>query len=204
MSTYPHRIRLRQPWLQEPLSDSPRRIRWRRRFGYPGRIDAHERVWLTLLGVTERVEVSLNGEELGEGVGDFEFEVTARLTPRNEMVLEGPAGLTFAEVALEVRATAYLRNLRFQLQDEDLLATGEIVGHADGPLDLYLILDRSPSAYASVLATPEGNAFRLSAPLGAPGAERPQIAKIELVQGAVTWYTSAVPLTEAGAEGSGR
>ena len=70
---YPHRIRLRGPWDCEPLArlapgasdgalpppgrmtlpcrwaeggltDFAGRVRFRRRFGYPGRIDAHERV----------------------------------------------------------------------------------------------------------------------------------------------------------------
>src|SRR5262245_97069 len=67
---YPHRIRLRGPWECQPLAPDgppPRRVtlpcrwadgglgdfrgpvRFRRRFGYPGRLDAHERVWLTFV-----------------------------------------------------------------------------------------------------------------------------------------------------------
>src|SRR5262249_4666249 len=113
MNSYPHRIRLRGPWECEPLAragpgalpppgrvsvpctwaegglpDFAGRARFRRRFGYPGRIDPHERVWLTFAGVSDRAEVALNGTALGrhEGPGPFEFEVTALLLPRNELV----------------------------------------------------------------------------------------------------------------------
>src|SRR6266581_1383182 len=104
---YPHRIRLRGPWEYEalapaagdqplplpapgrmtmpcawgdgPLAGFAGRVRFRRRFGYPGRLDAHERVWLTFAGASDRAAVSLNGTPLGrhEGPGGFEFEVPA-------------------------------------------------------------------------------------------------------------------------------
>ena len=78
MTRYPHRIRLRGPWECEPLErgrparppprrmtlpcrwadgglkDFSGRVRFRRRFGYPGQIDAYERVWLTVAGVSDR------------------------------------------------------------------------------------------------------------------------------------------------------
>src|SRR5580704_13969401 len=107
---YPHRIRLRGPWDCEPLAWSPAaeglvlprslrmtipcrwadgglagfsgRVRFRRRFGYPGQIDPHERVWLTCAGVADSAEVSLNGTLLGRPVGDpgsFEYEITPLL-----------------------------------------------------------------------------------------------------------------------------
>src|SRR4051794_14657703 len=148
---YPHRIRLRGPWDYEPLAWSPPegrplppagrmnvpcrwadcgladfsgRVRFRRRFGYPGRIDAHERVWLTFAGAGVRAEVALNGAPLGrhEGDGPFEFEVTELLRPRNELVVEveGPADAAglWGEVALEVRCTAYLRGVRLWAEPE--------------------------------------------------------------------------------------
>ena len=104
---YPHRIRLRGPWECEPQERRPPtaeplpppfrvtppcrwadaglhgftgRVRFRRRFGYPGRIDAHERVWLTFAGANARAEVMLNGVALGqhEDRESFEFEVYQR------------------------------------------------------------------------------------------------------------------------------
>src|SRR5262245_36216308 len=61
---YPHRIRLRGPWEHEPLPDTTG-TRHRRRFGYPGQIDATERVWITCEGVTGRATVTLNKHLLG-------------------------------------------------------------------------------------------------------------------------------------------
>src|SRR5713101_9402312 len=86
---YPHRIRLRHPWEYEPV---PRDVipeggaRFRRRFGYPGRIDDYERVWLTFSGVKEAVEVWLNGRLLERWERPaFEMEITALLGQRNHL-----------------------------------------------------------------------------------------------------------------------
>src|SRR5947209_4237290 len=97
---YPHRIRLRGPWKSEPLSQGVRRTR---RFGYPGRIDADERVWLTFSGVGGRVTVSLNGQALGshDGAAPFEYEVTSLLRVRNELVMEVEGAEASADVAME-------------------------------------------------------------------------------------------------------
>jgi beta-galactosidase/beta-glucuronidase len=135
---YPHRIRLRGPWECEPLArlgaddraeppparrmtmpcrwgeaglaDFAGRVRFRRRFGYPGRIDSHERVWLTFAGIEAVAEVRLNDHFLGrrEGKdGPFEFEVTPLLQARNELIVDVEAasdrGGLWGEVALEVR-----------------------------------------------------------------------------------------------------
>jgi hypothetical protein len=201
---YPHRIRLRDPWQHEASADAPGHARSRRRFGYPGRIDPHERVWLTVAGVAGPAEVSLNGVALGRAEGDAEFEVTGLLRPRNEVMLEGPGdsgGVPFAEVALEVRATAFLRRLAVECSGEEVVATGEVAGHADGALDLYLVLGRSPAAYATVTAAETGKPFRLSGKAENPEDESPRVAKIELVQGAVTWFTVEVNLREEAAQG---
>src|SRR5438105_4141404 len=134
---YPHRIRLRGPWDYEPLArtgksneplppggrmtmpgrwgeggltDFAGRVRLRRRFGWPGRLDAHERVWLTFAGAQASADVWLNGRSLGrhEGPGPFEFDVTGLLQLRNELAVdvETPgSGGPWGEVALEVRCT---------------------------------------------------------------------------------------------------
>src|SRR5260370_8527653 len=97
----PHRIRLRGPWQSEPVAGGVRRVR---RFGYPGRIDADERVWLTFAGVAGRVEVSLNGHVLGshDGGAPFEHEVTSLLGPRNEGGMRGEGGgESWGEVSLK-------------------------------------------------------------------------------------------------------
>src|SRR5262249_39782088 len=117
--------------------------------------------------------------------GPFEFEVTELLTARNELVVDlemtNPnAGLW---VELEVRCTAYLRNLRF---DPGHILAGELIGAADRPLDLYVLVNGKNVAYSTLEAAPEGRAFQFS--LG----EIPKIrhVKVELVNGAVAWYTA--------------
>ncbi len=243
---YPHRIRLRGPWECEPLARADGgplpppcrltlpcrwgtalphfagRVRFRRRFGYPGRLDAHERVWLTFGGIETRAEVALNGVALGrhEGEGPFEFEVTDLLRPRNELVVEveGPAetaGLC-GEVALEVRCTAYLRGVRLWAEADDdgvrVHAAGEVVGTAERPLDLYLLVGRFTAAYAAVPATPGGEPFHLvSDKLGgvggpAQGADLGDAAdaQVDLVNGAAVWYTIAQRLTLRRAPGPDR
>jgi beta-galactosidase/beta-glucuronidase len=97
-------------WSEGGLPDFAGRVRFRRRFGYPGRIDANERVWLTFAGAASVADVSLNGRFLGrhEGADEpFEFEVTSLLRDRNELIVEvesptGDGGL-WGEVALEIR-----------------------------------------------------------------------------------------------------
>ena len=109
---YPHRIRLREPWQRNPLGQG---VRCSRRFGYPGRIDSDERVWLTVSGVSGPVEVSLNGHRLGahDGSTSVEYDVTALLGVRNELVLTFPnGGDRWDEAALEVRRTAFLSGVR--------------------------------------------------------------------------------------------
>jgi hypothetical protein len=194
---YPHRIRLRGAWEFEPAQG---RARFRRRFGYPGRIDAYERVWLTFAGVGDRAWVSLNGVALGEhaGPGVFDFEVTALLRPRNEVLVEvegdGQGGMR-GEVAMEVRATAYLRNVSVRQSGGEVQVSGEVVGEADGLLELYLIADRSPTAYQAVTATPEGQSFSLvCSAVGVDGGPV-GVVKLDLVRGAVSWYTVEQALT---------
>jgi hypothetical protein len=232
---YPHRIRLRGPWVCQPLPHAPGgpapppfrvtmpcrwadagqadvagRVRCRRRFGYPGRLKAHERVWLTFAGVADRACVTLNDTPLGQVEGDTpaEFEVTALLGPRNELVVdvEGPGGQggLWGEVALEVRCTAFLRGVRAEAVGDGgvfaLHVAGEVVGVADGPLDLYVILGRSPLSEARVTARAEGTPFHLAV----GGLDRQRLAgetavQVDLVNGATVWYTARQGLTFGGA-----
>jgi hypothetical protein len=218
---YPHRIRLRGPWECEPLAapetSAPRRIhlpcrwddaaladitgraRFRRRFGYPGRIDAHERVWLIVAGTAERLEVSLNGVPLGEQAGgpSGEFDVTALLRPRNELVIDTamPAERSGAwgEVALEVRCTAFLRKVRLWIEgpgaSANLHVVGEVVGASEGLLELYVVCDRAVASYATVTAREDGQPFHLLAAIPVPREGQTVRARVDLVNGASVWYT---------------
>jgi hypothetical protein len=199
---YPHRIRLRGPWdyeesggagrgklsLPAPLADHTGPVRLSRRFGYPGRIDAGERVWLVLEGLAAPVTVVLNGAALGTASGDASFDVTALLKPRNELVVDWPGdagpGMPWREVCLEVRRTAYLRGLRIVCAEGTVHASGVVVGESAAPLEVYVVADRTPVAYISLTRLEGEQPFELSGPVDAPVAE----VRVELVQGAVVWY----------------
>lgn len=229
---YPHRIRLLGPWECEPLTWHPAcaaatepvppplrmtmpchwnrgglpgfagRVRFRRCFGYPGRIDAHERVWLTFAAVAGTAQVSLNGTVLGEGPPNqpFEFEITALLRQRNELIVEVESaterGGLWGEVALEVRCSTYLRSVRLWAEGNDLHAAGEVVGSAEGLLELYVIFQRSTVAYEATTASPAGQPFHLVATSVLAGTmERPVWAQVDLVNRASVWYTCQRELT---------
>jgi hypothetical protein len=133
----PHVIRLRGPWEYAPLerfdSDGPLpapgkitmpadwsatlgadfrgRVRYVRRFGKPGFTEPYEQIWIVCTVVRSRADVLLNGELLGEVIGDEPgiFEVTGKLESRNmlEVVVEHAAkapdpGGIIGEVRLEI------------------------------------------------------------------------------------------------------
>jgi hypothetical protein len=195
-------------WGEAGLARLGGRVRCRRRFGFPGRIDPHERVWLTLAGVSDRAALSLNGSVLGpaEGTAPAEFDVTALLLARNELVaeVEGQAesGGLWGEVALEVRCTAFLRDVRAWTIRGELHVTGTVVGSADGPLDLYVILARRPLVEGRVTADPAGRAFHLEARVPETRGEgQPAAVQVDLVNGATVWYTIVQELTNETAAG---
>ena len=141
------------------LTDFAGRKGFKRRFGYPGRIDAHERVWLTFDGIEGATEVWLNGVLLGkpgETANAYEFEVTGLLQGRNELVVQVDApeghGGRWGEVAMEVRCAAFLRNVQIAVgrteEAVSLRVTGEIAGTAAGPLELYVLLDGATVYYS--------------------------------------------------------
>ncbi len=199
-------------WSEGGLRDFAGRVRFRRRFGYPGRIDEHERVWLTFEGIDGEAEIRLNDRLLGlsrDPSGAFEFEVTTLLRPRNGLVVDvdGTAeqGGLWGEVALEVRCAAWLRNIRRSLllrgDEVELRVSGEVVGVAERPLELYIVLDRSVVAYREITAIPEGNGFELIAResaeqwRGNATALCQPVVKVDLVNGASIWYTHEAELT---------
>jgi hypothetical protein len=201
---YPHRIRLRGPWEAGPVEAStrttvPARLRdagfpgftgtmhLRRKFGYPGRIDAFERVFLTCAGLEGRADVILNDQTLGKGVtGPFEFDVTRLLAPHNrlEVVLDADSdqcGIT-GEVALEIRCAAYLSGVTASLADGNLVVRGRILGEWPDPLDLYVLVNDRNAHYAAVRAPSD-----IEVTLPSSG-ELPVGVRVELVQGAVQWH----------------
>jgi hypothetical protein len=199
-------------WGQAGLPDFTGRVRFRRRFGYPGCIDEQERVWLTFAGISDDADIRLNDQFLGraeDSSGCVELEVTRLLRARNELVvdIEGTAeqGGLWGEVALEVRCTAWLRKLertlRLRGEQAELRVSGQVVGVAERPLELYIVLDRSVVAYQTITATSQGQPFDIVVPAqaerctGATAESDKPVVKIELVNGACVWYTSEAAVT---------
>jgi hypothetical protein len=186
---YPHRIRLRGPWQGAPTAGGVRRSR---RFGYPGRIDADERVWLTCGGAGGRAAVSLNGQALGthDGGTPFEYDVTGLLAARNEVVMEVEGDGAQGEVALEVRRTAFLRGVRATAEHGRVRVAGSVVGSAARPLELYVLLDGHTVHYATVASSAAGQGFEAVAEGTA------QQVRVELVDGGSVWYAVEVALAK--------
>jgi hypothetical protein len=187
-------------WADVGLGDATR-VRCRRRFGYPGRIDASERVWLTVDGADGRLEAWLNDTALGRFPGErpWEHDITALLRERNELVLDVEGGLGLCgEVALEVRCRAFLRDVRLKVEGRELCVSGEVVGPAEGELELYVVCGRSPVGYARVVPGPGGQPFAVRAEVPAAQAAQPVSVQVDLVNRASVWYTVFRDLAPAG------
>jgi len=207
----PPGLRMTMParWRDGGLPGFAGRVRLRRRFGYPGRIDAYERVWLTCAGLEGVADVRLNEVALGRRAGadgQFEFDVTALLQPRNELTVDvedatGAGGL-WGEVALEVRCTAFLRQVLARwVEAGDRLSlhlSGELVGTCAGPLDLYALAERATVLYAPLTADGGVRPWELvAAEVPAACLVAPAL-RVELVHAAVVWYAVEVPILPPG------
>lgn len=207
---YPHYIRLRGPWVCEPFGENapPKtrmsipcrwdegglkgfigKVRFRRRFGKPRRLDPHERVWLKMEGISGHGRVLLNETSIGEvSTTESEWDVTPLIGDRNELVVEiesttSPGGIT-GEVALEIRTTAYMRGVKFQaLTDGRWQVHGEVVGSFEQPMELYLIVGRRTAAYKQL---PVSGRFELTADESA--ADSTAEVRLDLVAGASVLY----------------
>jgi len=222
---YPHRIRLRGPWECEPLSadsgpSGPRRVtmpsrlreaglpgfvgkvRLSRKFGYPGRIDAFERVWLTFADIRGVAAISLNSQLLAEGVAAAcEFDVTALLKPHNllqvDLLADSDECGLIGETALEVRCAVFLRDVSVCWHTaNELLVTGQAIGTWPEPLDLYILLDDRNAHYAALQAGAEPAAFRalLKIEETEGGHVRPATVRVELVEGPSLWFRVDLPV----------
>ncbi len=203
----PLRMTLPCRWADGGLTRFAGRARFTRRFGYPGRIDDYERVWLTAAGVEAIADLRLNDTAIGSFSardGAFEADVTTLLRPRNHLAIEvegGPEGGLWGEVALEVRCVAFLRGVRVERAPGALQITGSVVGPEERQLELYAVLGRHAADYATVTPLPAGTPFRLAADLsGAASGAEPLVLKVELVNGASVWYTFEHVCAPAAAE----
>jgi hypothetical protein len=212
---YPHRIRLLGPWDCEAiapdqtvaasrftppgrLSDMGQtgRVRLVRRFGYPGRIDSYEHVWLTIADVGGGADISLNGHLLiAAFAGTCEFEVTPLLEARNrlEVAVDVHAGV-LGEVALEIRRDAFLRAVAAHTgEDGTVRVTGQVIGTSARPLELYVLADGRNTAYTMIEGRPEGQPFEI---FFQSEALAPEI-RVELVHVAERWYAVEIAVAPA-------
>jgi hypothetical protein len=170
-------------------------VRLVRPFGYPGRLDEFEHVWLTCAGVGE-TEIALNGQSLGGGEGNLEFEVTPLLGPRNRLemtlVVDDPVGDVWDEVALEIRRAAYLRARACRRGSDAVEVSGAVIGPAGPELELYALVDGRNVHYQKIAPEPMGRAFQFQLRgIDATGVS----VKLDLVDVATSWYTVEVPVT---------
>lgn len=227
MTTYPHRIRLRGPWEcapQEALGGGalPRRrrvtmpgswgdlglpgfagrVQFVRKFGYPGRIDDYERVWLVADGMEGIAAVRLNDTVLATAQrAPFAFEVTAVLKQHNRLEVtisaDSDRGGLWGEVALEIRCSAYLRDVQTRpLPDGGLDVAGNVVGTSDRSLELYGLADGTHAHYQLIEARPEGTPFRFVLAPRQPPVLR---IRVDLVHISRIWDTWEHLLVPAGA-----
>jgi hypothetical protein len=189
----PRTVRMPCRWRDAGLADFAGRVRFSRNFGYPGQIDSWERVWLTFAGIDGHAEIALNEQLLGSASRACEFDATRLLTARNrlDVVVESSssdAGL-WGEVALEVRCTAYLQNVRASLEGGRLVISGDVAGVADQPLELYVLNDRHTLAYQEVKP---GASFAVVA--DEFGGATPATVHVELVNVSTVWHALDLPI----------
>lgn len=213
---YPHRIRLRGPWDCTPLDPElqPRRVTmpagwvaaeltgyrgqacFTRRFGYPGRIDEGEHVWLLGEALRGCRSVMLNGRLLTDRAGaSFAFDVTAFLAERNllEIVLEGESddvGL-WGDIVLEIRRNAYLADLAVKRTMSGLIVTGTVIGTAPHALELYTLIDNRHADYRTVTPTASGTPFAIELSDVSRASES---VRVELICVSSIWYAMESPI----------
>ena len=194
---YPHRIRLRGPWqCIAPAETQARRVTvpcrltelgldnvpvvLTRDFGYPGRIDDHERVWLTLAHVKGLARLALNGQTLGEARDSyFEGDATSLLAPHNhlEITIQGEE---VGEVAMEIRATAFLQGVAARrIAADKLEVRGVVAGSCEDGLELYVLVDGRHTLYRPIAA---GESFAVA--LDTSGHN----VRVDLVHVSTVWY----------------
>jgi hypothetical protein len=191
---YPHRIRLRGPWDCE-LAGQTRRVsvpferpNWAasgaplvlsRQFGYPGRIDARDRIWIIVGQLDAPATLALNGHSVGDfPVGSVEIDVTDLMKPHNRLEIRTAANFV-GEVALEIRASAYLKEVRAHRAGDKLQVEGAVAGHCEETLELYLLIEGHQAAYQTVNA---GETFNIVL------AAQAKTVRVELVNVATVWY----------------
>ncbi|MCS6866914.1 MAG: hypothetical protein RMJ56_12955 [Gemmataceae bacterium] len=97
-----HTIRLGPPWQRCATAGG---MRHARKFGSPRTLDANEQLWLVCEQIPAAAILRLNGETLTtiEAAGSVALDITSRLQPRNEVLIDVQTDAPLGEVRLEVR-----------------------------------------------------------------------------------------------------
>lgn len=206
----PGSMKVPNTWLGTPLDGFRGRVRWRRRFHSPRALEPDERLWIVFDGVDYFADVSLNGTHLGRHEGyfeRFEFDVTALVGPRNELVVDVdcPAeadpnykrlirgsletdfpsfvGGLWQEVALEVRSVAFLCDVLILTAMDGprgvVTVTGRIVGDPAVPLALDLALEGAGVVRQKLTASAEETPIRMEAATESKIVWHPELMRSE-------------------------
>lgn len=175
----PRRVMFPTTWPAIGSTATATPVRFERRFGYPGRVDPHERVWIVGEGLVGPAAILLQGEWLGSNVNErFAFEATSLLRERNHLEVRLDAGPDrvglWDDIALEIRATAYLESV----SREGHLLRGMVAGTCDRPLEVYALANGRTCGYSEVVAG-EPFAIALEGDVGA--------LRIELINVSTIW-----------------
>ncbi len=204
---YPHRIRLRGPWQCVSDGKVPFRttvpcdltvagsanlpVLLTRKFGYPGKPDPHECIWLTLSTLEGSARLRLNGALLGETHNEpFEANVTAS-SPAQCAGNPGASGSGWGSRTGDPRR-------RIPSKRESRSLSRQAVGYRDrggrlgGTLELYILVDRKHAFYQTVRA---GETF------AAHLEEDGKAIKVELVNVSTVWYVVELPAPAQDAAG---
>jgi hypothetical protein len=181
-------------WSAAELGDFHGLARFTRKFGYPGRVDDSEHVWLTCDGITGSTEVLLNGRLLtSDPCTTFAFDVTPILAERNqlEVLIHGDTDATglWGEVAMEIRKDAYLADVQVERSGATTaVVIGKIAGAAPQPLELYTLVDGRHVDYRTIQP---GQSFRIEL---AGTTSSDQTVRVELIHISSIWYVVEIPI----------
>lgn len=159
-------------------------------FQLPTNLDAHERIWLVCERFADVAEVLLNAAPLGRINVEGEFEITSRLSPRNELLLDMNSAASLGEVRLEVRAEQFIRGLTLTVDRNTLRVTGMVAGESsEHPLELVVRDDQTELLYAEIGSD---KPFDLIAPIEQAAAA--STVEVRLIRGGTRIWESRCKL----------
>jgi hypothetical protein len=190
-----------------PLAGLHGKVRFLRPFGAPSRLDDSERLWLTIHGLGLRADIGLNDSPLGtiEPTSEpVELEIGRILQPRNELAVDidirDCRTWPWQEIALEIRRSAFLRQIRVRQLDRAALAvSGVVIAESPVPLEI-VVRDAKRSLACLPVEFPEDPARhgRLAATweLECTWANRAGAVHVELRDASTLWYEAVAPIND--------